>query len=256
MNFIEDSDRYFLIIDQGNTLTKVALFKETELQCIKHYETFTKKEITDFFNDLPVSKEIITAGIISSVAEGEIHVTDFIPEIKWLLFDEFTRLPVTNSYSSKSTLGKDRISGVIAAANLFPERNVLVIDAGTAITYDIITSEGEYKGGSISPGISMRFRALNNFTGRLPLLKPEVPKALTGTDTNTSILTGVMNGALFEAVGFINKYESEFDNLITLITGGDVKYFDRIIKSNIFAHQNLVLSGLNLILIYNLEKNN
>lgn len=254
MNLIEDSDRYFIIIDQGNTLTKIALFKETEIQYIKYYEFLTKAEISDFTLDLPISKEKIVAGIVSSVAGGEINVTELMPEIKWLIFDESTQLPVTNNYSSKSTLGKDRISGVIAAANMFPARNLLVIDAGTAITYDIITAGGEYIGGSISPGLSMRFNALNKFTGRLPLLKPENTEALTGIDTNTSILTGVMNGALFEAEGFIGKYQSEFDNLITLITGGDTKYFDKIIKSNIFAHQNLVLSGLNLILLYNLEK--
>src|SRR5690606_31314427 len=99
MNLIEDSDRYFIIIDQGNTLTKIALFKETEIQYIKYYEFLTKAEISDFTLDLPISKEKIVAGIVSSVAGGEINVTELMPEIKWLIFDESTQLPVTNNYS-------------------------------------------------------------------------------------------------------------------------------------------------------------
>lgn len=152
------------------------------------------------------------------------------------------------------TLGKDRLAAVIAASNIFPGSDLLVIDAGTAITYDFINKDREYHGGSISPGINMRFKALNTFTGRLPLIDPEPFDQLIGLNTHEAILSGVMNGARYEMNGIIEDYQLKFPHLKTILTGGDAIYFDKKLKSNIFVSSNLVILGLKLILKYNFEK--
>src|SRR5690606_6792967 len=152
---------------------------------------------------------------------------------------------IINCYDTPDTLGKDRLAGAVAGAHLYPGKNVLIIDAGTAITYDMVHSMNQYVGGSISPGINMRFKALHTFTKRLPLYEPTMYDKLTGTDTYQSIMSGVMVGARAEMDGIINEYEQKYQSLITILTGGDAIYFDKKLKSNIFATSNLVLSGLN-----------
>lgn len=265
MNLPQGSEFYSLIIDRGNTLVKVALFFGEELQWIKSFNTLSKEIISTL--DFP-SDDI--QGIISSVSSSaeeiisNFEICGLNERIQWMVFDHDTAIPLVNNYQSPGTLGKDRIAGVVAASALFPGKDVLVIDAGTAITYDLITKDKEYFGGSISPGLSIRFRGLHTFTGRLPLIdKPvltgdntELERSilLTGRNTEESIVTGVMNGALFEIDGFISAYTEKYPTLTTVITGGDAIYFDKKLKSHIFAIPNLVLNGLNLILRYNLEK--
>ena len=134
-----------------------------------------------------------------------------------------------------------------------PETDILVIDAGTAITYDIITAEGNYLGGGISPGITMRYKALHTFTGRLPLLDYYEDAQLIGDDTASSIHSGVLNGALAEMEGIIQSYQLVYPALKIILTGGDHNYFDKRLKIKTFAAPNLVLEGLNLILIFNIE---
>jgi type III pantothenate kinase len=141
-----------------------------------------------------------------------------------------------------------------SAAQLFPQEDVLVIDAGTAVTYDLMTSDGCYQGGSISPGILMRYKALHTFTERLPLLSPEGQPELTGRDTAGSIHSGVINGLVSEVEGIVNEYLRVFPRLKIILTGGDHNYFDKRLKVKTFAAPNLVLEGLNIILNYNLEK--
>jgi type III pantothenate kinase len=255
MNPDKNADRYFVVIDQGNTFTKVALCKEKYILSTRQFNSFYRNDLIKFLDELSLDLESIDSGIVCSVSVDSNTITSLFPEIKWISFDENTPIPIVNDYHTKTTLGKDRLAGVVAASDKYPNRNVLVIDIGTAITYDVITSENKYPGGSISPGITIRFKALNSFTDRLPLIQPMEISVLTGIDTNSSILTGVMNGTMFEISGFISEYTQKYENLITLITGGDAKYFDKILKSNIFAFENLVLCGLNLILLYNLEKN-
>ena len=143
---------------------------------------------------------------------------------------------------------------MVAASELYPANDVLVIDAGTAITFDFINHKNEYKGGSITAGISLRFKALHTFTGRLPLIEADLPQFLTGRTTQESILSGVINGTCAEIEGMIQKYRQLYPDLVTLITGGDMFYFEKKMKNNIFAVPNLVLYGLNLILDYNFEK--
>lgn len=272
MKLPKGTDYYSLVIDSGNTLLKVALYFGEKLQWITSFTTLDKASVAN----LELPEENIN-GIISSVSASPEEILNCfdLPHLKgriqWLIFNHETALPVVNKYHTPETLGKDRIAGVVAANAQFPEKDVLVIDAGTAITYDLITKDNEYYGGSISPGLSIRFKALHTFTGRLPLIdKPVTPgesiegnhsvplntekETLIGHNTEESIITGVMNGALFEIDGFIGAYAKKYPSLISILTGGDAIYFDKKLKSHIFAIPNLVLNGLNLILRYNLEK--
>lgn len=254
MKVAGDSDNYYLIIDQGNTFLKVALFVDSELRRLNSVPSEDNEGIKNAVKRILKDFNNIRYGIISSVAAEPVPVKEWFEEIQWLIFDHTTPLPVINKYTTPETLGKDRLAGVVAASELFPSKDVLVVDAGTAITFDLITSEKIYTGGSIAPGLTLRFKALNYFTGRLPLLDATEYNALIGKDTKTSILSGVMTGTRLELEGFINEYKRFYPELQVVITGGDAKYFDKTLKFNIFAAPNLVLIGLKLILQHNLEK--
>ncbi|HLN54299.1 MAG TPA: type III pantothenate kinase [Lentimicrobium sp.] len=240
----------YIVIDQGNTLIKVILFYDNEIRWLKVFKQIgiaDRDKIRQEFDN-------VQYGIISSVASEPEVITALFPEIKWIILSHETPVPVINQYKTPATLGKDRLAAVVAASDLYQGKDILVIDTGTAITYDLVTKDKKYSGGSISPGLSLRFKALNAFTGRLPLLEASEFNGLTGVDTNESILSGVMNGALFEITGFINNYKENYPELIIILTGGDSDYFDKNVKSDIFVVPNLVAYGLKLILQYNLEK--
>ncbi|MBI1221131.1 MAG: type III pantothenate kinase [Bacteroidetes bacterium] len=159
-------------------------------------------------------------------------------------------LPVTILYQTPSTLGKDRIAGICGARHLFPNQACLVIDAGTCITFDLVDAEGNYPGGSISPGIQMRLKAMHEQTGRLPLLDWEDPDGFIGDSTKMSMLQGVKQGVLGECERQIRLYKERYPSLQILITGGDCSFFEINLKMDIFAAPNLVLTGLNTILHY------
>ena len=165
-----------------------------------------------------------------------------------VILDENTPLPIKNLYETPATLGKDRLAAAVGARAIFPGKNVLSIDAGTCITYDFLTKDGEYLGGSISPGIRMRFRAMHAFTGRLPLVEPEDFTGLIGKTTAESLLSGVINGVCEEIKGLIARYNEQYEDLTAVITGGDHEYLHNKLKINIFAVPDLVLPGLNEIL--------
>jgi type III pantothenate kinase len=172
----------------------------------------------------------------------------------FIILDERTPLPIKVQYQTPQTLGKDRLAAVVGASFLQPEKDILVIDAGTAITYELIEASGIYLGGNISPGMSIRFKALNHFTGKLPLVqeeKEEVP--LIGFSTKTAIQAGVVKGIIYEMDGYINELRSRYPELLVFLTGGHSFYFERRLKNTIFANINLVLTGLNRILEYNVE---
>lgn len=240
----------YLVIDQGNTFTKAALYVNDELHWLNTFKVFDQRVVST----IGFESEDVSAGIISSVSTDPHLISSLLPEIKWLILDHNTPVPVINSYLTPETLGKDRLAGVVAASVRYPGHDVLVIDAGTAITYDLVTKDKEYHGGSISPGLGIRFKGLHTFTERLPLYEAALYNELTGKDTFESIMSGVMTGSLLEMEGFISEYQKKYPGLITLLTGGDAIYFDKMLKSNIFALPNLVIDGLKLILQYNLEK--
>lgn len=162
-----------------------------------------------------------------------------------------TPLPFKILYQTPVSLGKDRIAAVAGAYSLYPDRNILVIDAGTCITYDILTADGKYPGGAISPGIQMRFKAMHTFTGKLPLIEPDDFYGLIGQTTHESMRSGVFNGVIAEITETIRLYKEKFDNLLVMMTGGDYQFLHNKLKISIFAAPDLVLLGLNEIFDYN-----
>ncbi len=228
-----------LIIDQGNTQTKIALFQHKKL---------LKKILCNQDHQLRDLESQADAIIFSSVGDASavLKVLETLP----LLLNKNTSLPIANLYESSETLGNDRIAAVVGAATQFPKSNVLVIDAGTCITLDLLTTQG-YQGGSITPGIQMRFQALHEQTERLPLVELVSEANIIGKNTIQCIQSGVINGVLAEVDGMIELYKSQFSDLKVLLTGGDFQLFDKGLKNSIFADPDLVLKGLNEILDYN-----
>jgi len=198
----------------------------------------------------------ISQSIISSVRKGEPPFTGLMREkgVRVLWLDHQTPLPIKNLYRTKETLGYDRIAAAVEAHARFPGKDILIIDAGTAITIDFISSEKEFLGGNISPGLHMRFRSLHEFTGRLPQVEPADQDELLGADTRSAIRAGVQNGIIFELDGYINEQKKRYPRLQVLMTGGDAVFFDKKLKNSIFVDQNLNLFGLHRILEYNVER--
>jgi type III pantothenate kinase len=155
-----------------------------------------------------------------------------------------SRLPVTTPVGKPETIGADRLALVVAAVTLFPGKNNLVIGLGSAITYNYVNKYAEFIGGGISPGMEMRFKSLNVFTAKLPLVKADWNFPLAGYDTRTNILSGVILGMAKEIDGMIEAYEEKYDNFNVLLSGGDSAYFSRHLKKKIFADPYLIYKGL------------
>lgn len=242
-----------LVIDLGNTRAKVALFKDRTL--FQQFLFDTRFSLNDLQKIAKENPEIKSA-ILSSVVNHSKEISNYLSNhTHYIPFDTNTKLPISNKYKTPETLGKDRLAGVIGAWSLFKKHHVLVIDAGTCIKTDILTATKEYLGGSISPGINMRLKALNYYTDKLPIVSPDKNyHSLTGTNTEESILSGVQKGVLFELNGFINKYSEQYPNLKVVLTGGDSTFFELELKNHIFACPELVLIGLNEILLFNANK--
>lgn len=243
---------HFLICDLGNTLVKIALYEDDLLK-----KQGTIEEATEFAFGNYIEKNGFNradAAIVSSVSHQATPYLKLINSGITLTLDEQTRLPLINAYKTPATLGNDRIAGAVGAASLYPGKDLLVIDLGTAITYDFVEKGNKYLGGGIAPGIKMRFKALNAFTRRLPLVETSADVHLIGDTTEESIRSGVMKGSMAEVTGIIAAYQHIYPELITILTGGDLIYFEKILKNNIFANPNLIFWGLKQILTYNLEK--
>ncbi|OEK08967.1 pantothenate kinase [Flavivirga aquatica] len=238
-----------LIIDVGNSFVKLAVFHEDKL---KHKEVVDLDNIIEHIKFLKKEYASIKRAIISSV--GKLKQTE-INKIKeyfdLLVLSDETSLPFKNSYKTPKTLGVDRIALVCAAVQQFPNNDTLIIDAGTCITYDFVTSNNEYLGGAISLGLSMRYKSLNNLTANLPLLELEIPKSIVGGSTKESIHSGVVYGVLKEIDGVIETYKLKYLDLTVILTGGDTKILSNQLKSSIFANSNFLLEGLNYILQFN-----
>ena len=234
-----------LVLDIGNTNVKAAIFENNRIVAQKTVSLGDLGNIIDEFINSHNPNHLIASSV--SATKEELHelIDNRIP---WLFFTNDIPLPISIEYQSPQTLGTDRIAGVMGAFNEFPSKNVLVIDLGTCITYDLLTYDNRYFGGSISPGIAMRYKAVHTFTKNLPDLSPIKNPSLIGQTTAESIHSGIINGAHFEIEGVINAYKDRFGNLITILTGGDSKNFAKELKNTIFADQNLLLKGLNKIL--------
>jgi type III pantothenate kinase len=242
---------YNLCIDKGNSSVKIGVFcsdADIHFQTIKELNDITINELT--------SKYKFDAVILCNVGEPNAELESALKKISgnYIYFDQNTLIPITNGYKNPTTLGKDRLAAVIGANTIKPNSNLLVIDAGTAITYDFIDANGYYHGGNIAPGFLMRLKALHHFTSRLPLVATNETNELLGNTTESAILNGAMNGIIFEINGYFEALKIKYPELSIFLTGGNANYFVSKLKSPIFAEKNLVLTGLNRILQYNVSK--
>jgi type III pantothenate kinase len=216
--------------------------------CCQSIPVITETSLRDIFaqNDIKFS-------IISTVADLDTEIVDFLQsKSKMIHFSLQTKLPINILYRSKESLGLDRIANAVGSGAMFPNRNVLSIQAGTCLVFDFVNEKREYLGGSISPGLQMRFESLHEKTKNLPKINSiNNSSGFLGTDTHGSISSGVINGLCYEIDGFIEDYKIKFNNLVVLFSGGDAIFLQKSIKNTIFAAQNVVLKGLNEIIKHN-----
>ncbi|GAA4097978.1 type III pantothenate kinase [Mucilaginibacter panaciglaebae] len=236
-----------LVVDIGNTFTKAAIFEQDKLVYIEHFEVLDTASIQGFLDQYNVEKAIISS-VKKQSQKWEPVLKQKIP---LTYFNTAMTTSIRNHYRTPDTLGLDRLAGVIGARHLYPAADNLVIDGGTCITYDWVDTDGNYFGGSISPGLNMRYNALNHYTSALPVVKPDAGfDNNSGDDTETAIRSGVQNGIKFELLGFIESYAYNKQQLNIILTGGDGIFFDSLLKNSIFApyiknEPYLVLKGLN-----------
>lgn len=239
-----------LVVDIGNTLLKVAVFNNASLILSCDFKKNYIENIESILEKYP-----ITHSIISNVSDLNKELDSLLLKKTILIsFNESTIIPFKNSYSTKDTLGKDRIALVSAAAKKFPFENILIIDLGSCITYDFKNLDNDYLGGSISPGIAMRYKALNDQTANLPKLKLKNIDYYIGKSTEESIHSGVIGGVVMELNGVIQQYRDEFKEIKIILTGGDSKFLLKKIKNTIFADSNFLLVGLNFLVESNKKK--
>ena len=239
-----------LIVDIGNTAIKVAQFEKTD--CAKVLRFSEEKQFLDHCSKLKYQNSIVSS------VRGESFTDEVKNTLKVvLLLNANTPLPIVNKYATPTTLGNDRIANAVGTFSVYPNQNNLVIDVGTCLKLDFINAANEYLGGSISPGLKMRFNALHTLTDNLPLIEEVEINQLIGNDTTSSIQVGVYQGMIAEIRNMIRQYEEKYKQLNIILTGGDLDYFSDIDlsqKNSIFADDLLTLKGLNTILEYNVQK--
>lgn len=248
---MDNNNMLHLVVDIGNSFSKVAIFQDTKILKLDYLQD----PDLSFFEEILCSYNIKRA-IVSSVKSDSLYLENFLRAkgCDCKQFNTNLDVGITLQYRTPETLGLDRFAAVIGAKALFPDDNCLVIDAGTCVTYDLIDADSNYLGGNIAPGIKMRFQAMHNFTGKLPLLDPDFNLTNQfGDDTFSAMQVGVLSGITHESVGFSSYYSQLYPDLKILLCGGDVKFFDRQLKNSIFADRvqtepYLVLIGLNHVL--------
>ena len=248
-----------ICIDQGNSRTKVALFQNGKLTHHFIYKAFASSDVERLFALYP-----ITDSIISSVVNIEPAVVNTLHRLsrQFILFDHQTPVPIINRYDTPETLGQDRLAAAVGANALSPNENLLIIDAGSAITYDFVSAEGTYMGGNIAPGMKMRFTMLQRMTKKLPMVETEENELLPlfGSNTRDAIAAGVIRGVAYEAKGYMRTLSKRVEHFQTYLTGGNAPYILRNVREPqlespaIKYEKHLVLIGLNHILEYNKQK--
>lgn len=224
----------YVIIDAGNTAIKLAVIKNGKLSTV------------DRFSSLDQIIPFIINKVVVCISVTHQDFKKLVEDNNGLFFQiSYNRkLPFISEYTSMETIGIDRLCNVAAAAAKFPLSNSLIIDIGTCVKFDFLSSDNVYRGGSIAPGISLRYQSLHEYTSKLPLLNIKEHTDIIGDNTTRAIQSGVINGMRHEIEGLISRYQHDFDDLQILITGGDATYFDFPQKSNIFANKNLTLEGI------------
>jgi len=240
-----------LIIDIGNTNTKIAVFEHDN---IIEIDIINAENTIKAINKFLCKHKAINKAIISNVSEtnNSTLINKISIDNVYCLSDKL-KLPFNNMYKSKETLGSDRKALVSAAIKHYPNNNVLIIDAGTCITTDFIDASGNYHGGSISPGINMRYGVLSEKTSNLPKLERKYPLHITGSSTEDSIHSGIINGIVYEIREYISEYQKQYNDINIILTGGDSDFLSKPLKISIFANRNFLLEGLNFILNLNTE---
>ena len=237
-----------LTLDIGNTQSKLAVFNNS-LVVVKTFDSeFIIDEIDDFLLLYPSIKNLIVCSVTDITLNLEKYNFNNVHFVS-----SSSNIPFENLYLSKDSLGNDRIALVSSASISYPGKNVLIIDAGSCITYDFINDKNQYLGGAISPGLNMRYKSLNEFTSKLPLVSLESSDKLIANQTIDSINVGVANGVVFEIEGFVRQYLSEYDNLTVILTGGNSDFLSNQLKISIFANQNFLLEGLNNLIKLNIS---
>lgn len=241
---------YYLVIDQGNTLLKAGLFRGDRLLRTAVFEKPSYPSVRKFIRDIRPD-----GVLLSTVGKTPFAFVKALRALAPLtVLTKETPVPIRIRYKSPETLGSDRLAAAVGAHAVFPDRHVLVIDAGTCIKYDFIHKRSGYIGGSIAPGIALRLKVLHQATNKLPLVKAESFSSFVGNDTRTSILTGCITAAAFEAEGFIRHYRKKYGSVTVVLTGGDARILSKQLNFSIFAAPHLVLTGLNTILQHALSQ--
>ena len=235
-----------LVIDIGNTRSKIALFKGKNLFARSDINMCSLNNIHKF-----VAEKEISATIISSVKKINPEILSILDYYRGVVLSKDLSIPINNHYKTPDTLGQDRLAALVGAYSLYPNKDIIVFDAGTCLTIDFLSKKGEYIGGRISPGIEIRYKSLNTFTDKLPLIQKEKTTPIIGNDTYSSIVSGVQGGILAEVEAIISEYRLQKPDAIAIATGGDCFFFEKELKNSIFANSNLVMIGLNEILDFN-----
>ncbi|SDY02990.1 type III pantothenate kinase [Hymenobacter psychrophilus] len=240
-----------LALDIGNTAVKYGCFERDEL--LEWASGQTSAQVRAAVLRLH-PEHVVVASVAGPTAVWAAELRALVPGRVLEFVPATTPLPLTNAYATPQTLGADRLAAAVGAAWLLPGRDVVIVDAGTAIKFDVVEGGQVFRGGSIAPGLAMRFKALHAFTGRLPLVAPlpevadEIP--LTGTDTESAIRSGVLNGAAAEVAGLLAAYTARYPKLAVVLAGGDAPFFRARLKGAIFVVPELVLIGLHRILVH------
>ena len=235
---ILNSKKNIYVIDAGNTSIKVAKFLDDEFLEVKKidFEDLEEHIRTQISNN----DEVVLSSVLSEIQTT--HIINLFKECSIIDSTVTTRMP--NNYTSIGTLGTDRLCNAVFAFTRSTSDFTVVIDIGTCLKFDLVSKKDGYLGGSISPGIDLRYKSLNSYTGKLPLLSNKNRTKLVGNSTNDSIHSGILNGMEAEIIGVMKNYRKEYPNLTFFMTGGDAHYFDIDSKNDIFADENLTLKGL------------
>ena len=234
-----------LLADFGNTRVKAAVMENGSLRHIYNGPVLLEK-LSDAVGGMDIN-----GGMWCSVHPLDSSVRNWMTGLGMKQLASDTAIPLSNAYLSPETLGMDRLAAAVGAWSIKPGHDMLIVDAGTAITYDFVSADGVYQGGNIAPGIELRFKSLHEHTGALPLVKAEGNISTFGKDTETAIRSGVISGIRKELDGYIEELCSIYPSLLVFLTGGDAESFDIKAKSSIFAVPDLVLHGLARITEYN-----
>lgn len=236
-----------LILDIGNSKIKYHLFEQKVRKNGGDLTTMQGLE-AKLLLDYPAITDVIYSDVSGKYSLKDVE--KLFPRLRVKTVKQM-RLPFQSHYTTSATLGEDRIALVAAAVLKFPQQNCLIIDAGSCLTFDLLTQDNIYLGGAISPGMAMRYKSMHHFTGKLPLTESREAPKLWGDSTENALSAGVIQGMLHEIDGQIESYLNFFSSLTVILTGGDAQYLSKSVKNTIFAKPNFLAEGLDYLLDYN-----